>query len=116
MATLHRLADIRRKQSFVHFTRSELNALLGLYARFVAAGEWRDYAIAMGQDRAIFSVYRSAYDRPPLFTMIKSAEGTHRQGDFQLLLGGQPFKRARTLDALLTHIGRPRKKRLAAVP
>lgn len=116
MANVCHLADIRRRQGFVHFTRSEMNTLLGLYARFVAVGEWRDYAIAMGQERAVFSVYRSAYDRPPLFTMIKYAEGSHRQGDFQLLMGGQPFKRARTLDSLLAHLGRPRGKRLAAVP
>ena len=40
----------------VTFTRRELDRILGLYGRMVAAGEWRDYAIDFLKDRAVFSV------------------------------------------------------------
>ena len=38
----------------VTFTRRELNRILDLYGRMVAAGEWRDYAIDFLKDRAVF--------------------------------------------------------------
>jgi len=39
----------------VTFSRRELNRILDLYGRKVAAGEWRDYAIDFLKDRAVFS-------------------------------------------------------------
>jgi len=36
----------------VTFDRRELDRILGLYGRKVAAGEWRDYAIDYLKDRA----------------------------------------------------------------
>src|SRR6185312_8149100 len=38
----------------VRFDRIELNRILTLYGRMVAAGEWRDYAIDFLDDRAVF--------------------------------------------------------------
>ncbi|MEO1710879.1 MAG: DUF2794 domain-containing protein, partial [Pseudomonadota bacterium] len=38
------------------FTRQELDTILNVYGRMVAAGEWKDYAIDFGKDRATFSV------------------------------------------------------------
>jgi len=46
------------------FTRPELNAILNLYGRKVAAGEWRDYAIDFGREKAVFSVFRRASEVP----------------------------------------------------
>jgi hypothetical protein len=40
--------------SQVTFSRRELNRILDLYGRKVAAGEWRDYAIDFLKDRAVF--------------------------------------------------------------
>ena len=42
---------------FVSFDRHELNAILNLYGRKVADGEWRDYAMDFLRDRAMFSIY-----------------------------------------------------------
>ena len=41
----------------VTFTRDELRAILDLYGRKVAEGEWRDYAIDFTRDRAVFSIF-----------------------------------------------------------
>ena len=38
--------------SRVTFDRRELNRILNLYGRMVAAGEWRDYAIDFGREVA----------------------------------------------------------------
>jgi hypothetical protein len=54
----------------VHFDRTELCRLLGLYSSRVADGEWRDYAIDQQAGRAVFAVFRHTLDRP-LFTISK---------------------------------------------
>ena len=48
----------------VTFSRRELDRILDLYGRKVAAGEWRDYAIDFLKDRAVFSVFRRACEVP----------------------------------------------------
>ncbi len=50
----------------VSFDRRELDRILSLYGRMVAAGEWRDYAIDFLKDRAVFSVFRRASRSPDL--------------------------------------------------
>ncbi len=46
------------------FDRAELMAILDLYGRMVAAGLWRDYAIDMHAEAAVFSAFRRASERP----------------------------------------------------
>src|SRR3546814_18733877 len=46
------------------FDRIELMRIMDLYGRMVSAGHWRDYAIDMGRDAAVFSAFRRATERP----------------------------------------------------
>ena len=48
----------------VFFERRELDRLLALYGRMVAAGEWRDYGIGALADACVFSVFRRASEAP----------------------------------------------------
>ena len=48
----------------IGFERRELTRILDLYGRMVAAGKWRDYAMDMGRDAAIFSAFRRTAERP----------------------------------------------------
>ncbi len=48
----------------VGFARDELSRILDIYGRMVAAGHWRDYAIDLGRDAAIFAAFRRASERP----------------------------------------------------
>src|SRR3546814_7712960 len=42
----------------------ELQRIMDLYGRMVAAGHWRDYAIDLGREAAIFSAFRRSAERP----------------------------------------------------
>lgn len=86
MATLFRLSDFRRKHKRIFFSRLELNQLLALYSRQVARGEWRDYAIDQRDGAALFSVFRHTHESP-LYTIVKTAPGASRHGDFAVLAG-----------------------------
>lgn len=48
----------------VGFERDELQRILDLYGRMVAAGQWRDYAMDFGRDAAVFCGFRRASERP----------------------------------------------------
>jgi hypothetical protein len=46
------------------FDRLELQRILDIYGRMVAAGQWRDYAMDFTRDAASFSAFRRAAERP----------------------------------------------------
>ena len=62
----------------ITFNRRELNRILDLYGRMVAAGEWRDYAIDFLKDRAVFSVFRRASE-VPLYRIEKNPKLEQRR-------------------------------------
>jgi Protein of unknown function (DUF2794) len=105
MTTIFRLNDFRRRQKRVFFTRTELNQLLSLYTRQVMRGEWRDYAIDQHDGMALFSMFRRTQEMP-IFTVVKAAPGTSRQGDYLLLSGKQRLAVESTLAEVLARLQR----------
>ncbi|KQT65909.1 MULTISPECIES: DUF2794 domain-containing protein [unclassified Aureimonas] len=85
----------------VAFDRRELNEILNIYGRMVAAGEWRDYAIDMLKDRAVFSIFRRTSEMP-LFRVEKTPRLARRQGAFSVTAaGGLVMKRGHELGQVL---------------
>jgi len=66
------------------FTRQELNTILTVYGRFVAAGEWKDYAIDFTKDAAIFSIFRRASEMP-LYKITKTPKLARKQGAYAIV-------------------------------
>ena len=75
---------IRPSQNQVTFSRRELNRILDLYGRKVAAGEWRDYAIDFLKDRAVFSVFRRSSE-VPIYRIEKNPKLERRQGVYSVI-------------------------------
>lgn len=85
----------------VFFERRELDQILRIYGRMVAAGEWRDYAMAGHKDVAEFAVFRRAGDAPA-YRIEKRPSLQRRQGQWAVIgEGGQILKRGRDLDQVL---------------
>jgi hypothetical protein len=85
----------------VYFDRRELNRILGLYGRMVAAGEWRDYAIDFREDCATFSIFRRTSEMP-LYRIEKRPKLKTRQGQYAVIaVTGHILKRGHDLDAVL---------------
>jgi len=90
----------------VAFDRVELGAILSVYGRFVAAGLWRDYAISMLRDRAVFSVFRRAAETP-LYRIEKIPALRARQQPYALIgAEGQVLRRGASLPAVLAPLER----------
>lgn len=91
------------------FTRQELAAILAVYGRKVAQGEWRDYAIDLERDRAVFSVYRRSSE-VPLYRIEKSPKLARKQGAYSVVApAGLILKRGHDLVRVLSVLeGRPR--------
>ena len=90
-----------RQKPYVGFDRRELNTILNLYGRKVAAGEWRDYAMDFLKDRALFSIYKRASERP-LYVIEKNPKLRSRQGQYMVTIeDGRVLKRGHELDNVL---------------
>ena len=74
------------------FERRELDRLLQLYGRMVAAGDWRDYAIDGLKDAAVFSVFRRASESP-LYRIEKRPALAKRQGAWAVIGHGDVILR-----------------------
>lgn len=90
-----------RAQRPVCFDRHELNVILNVYGRRVAAGEWRDYALDMEKDRAVFSIFRRSSEMP-IYRIEKNPKLARRQGAFSVIsASGQILKRGHELRRVL---------------
>ncbi|MGC6512315.1 MAG: DUF2794 domain-containing protein [Parvibaculales bacterium] len=96
----------------IMWDKTELNLLLGLYGRRVAAGAWRDYAIDGRKDMAVFSVFKRSQDTP-LYRIEKHPALRRRQGMYALVNShGLILKRGRELDRLLRYFDQKQGPRL----
>ncbi|MFA8385017.1 MAG: DUF2794 domain-containing protein [Pelagibaca sp.] len=85
----------------VAFHRTELNVILSIYGRMVAAGEWRDYGISTLRDVAVFSVFRRTAENP-LYRIEKRPKMRNRQGQYAVIgFDGQVLKRGHDLRTVL---------------
>jgi hypothetical protein len=74
----------RDRQSVATFDRLELQHILDLYGRMVAAGHWRDYGLSFHADVAIFAAFRRATERPEV-RIEKRPRLQSKQGAFALV-------------------------------
>ncbi len=88
------------------FDRSELNLILALYGRAVAAGEWRDYGMSFLREVAVFSIFRRSAEHP-LYRIEKRPRLRQKQGMYAVIgMDGQILKRGHELKAVLTVLDR----------
>ena len=88
------------------FDRIELNAILNIYGRMVAGGHWRDYALDLGRDAAVFSAFRRAAERPEV-QIVKRPDLRHRQGMYALIgEAGAVLRRGHELASVLAPLER----------
>jgi len=96
----------RGPASQIGFDRQELTRILDLYGRMVAAGHWRDYAIELGRDAAVFACFRRAAERPE-YQIEKRPALRNRQGEWALVgEQGAVLKRGHELAGVLAPLER----------
>jgi hypothetical protein len=90
----------------VAFDRKELQTILSFYGTKVAEGEWRDYAMDFGRDKAVFSVFRRSAELP-LYRIVKDPALARKQGMYAVVAqGGLILKRGHDLSAVLRVLAR----------
>lgn len=108
MENVTSLAEYRAPTPSVFFNRRELDQILRVYGQMVAAGEWRDYAMADGVDQAVFSVFRRTSEMP-LYRIVKCPKWAKRQGAYAVIApGNQILKRGHELETVLRFFERKR--------
>jgi len=95
-----------RRETQVGFERAEMTRILDLYGRMVAAGHWRDYAIDLGREAAVFSAFRLTAERPEI-RIEKRPALRQRQGMWALVgEAGAVLKRGHELGPVLAPVER----------
>jgi len=85
----------------VSFNRRDIDMLIQFYSARVSTGEWRDYAIDMLKDRAVFSVFKRASE-VPIYTIEKQPKLARKQGEWSVInASGLVLKRGRDLRQVL---------------
>ena len=94
------------RRPIASFDRKELARILDLYGRMVAAGHWRDYALRIDPDVAIFAAYRRHSERPEI-RIEKRPALRFKQGAFSLVgEHGAVLKRGQELGGVLAPLER----------
>lgn len=90
----------------VVFDRAELNIILDVYGRMVTEGQWRDYAVSMDREVAVFSAFRRASERPEV-QVVKRPALRVKQGQYALIgEGGTTLRRGHELKPVLAPLER----------
>ena len=66
MSVITSFPQPRDRHAIASFDRVELQRILDLYGRMVAAGHWRDYGMSFGPDVAVFAAFRRTAERPEI--------------------------------------------------
>ena len=96
----------RDRHPIATFDRRELQRILDLYGRMVAAGHWRDYALKLNGEAAVFAAFRRTTERPEV-RIEKRPALRLKQGAFSLVSEhGLVLKRGNDLTAVLAPVER----------
>lgn len=106
MSVVAPFPNVRDRRPIASFDRKELSRILDLYGRMVAAGHWRDYALRIDPDVAIFAAYRRHSERPEV-RIEKRPSLRMKQGAFALITEhGLVLKRGHDLAGVLAPLER----------
>ena len=94
------------RRAIATFDRKELSRILDLYGRMVAAGHWRDYALRIDPDVAVFAAFRRHSEHPEI-RIEKRPALRQKQGAFALVSEqGLVLKRGHDLAGVLAPLER----------
>jgi hypothetical protein len=103
VAPFPRIGD---RRPIATFERKELMRILELYGRMVAEGHWKDYALRINPDVAVFAAYRRHCERPEI-RIEKRPALRLKQGAFALVgEHGMVLKRGHELAPVLAPLER----------
>ena len=106
MSVIAPFPNLRDRRPIASFDRKELTRILDLYGRMVAAGHWRDYALRIDPDVAVFAAYRRHSERPEI-RIEKCPSLRLKQGAFALVgEHGVVLKRGHELQPVLAPLER----------
>ena len=96
----------RDRRAVASFDRAELQRILNLYGRMVAAGHWRDYGLWFDADVAVFAAFRRTAEQPDV-RIEKRPQLQLKQGAFALVSQhGMVVKRGHELHGVLAPLER----------
>lgn len=85
----------------IAFTKTELNAILSVYAFQVAKGIWRDYAIDFMSQMAVFSIFRHSGEQA-FVSIVKLPGNTATGFIYEVFKDKKRLSRSATIESALS--------------
>ena len=79
-----KIPNQQKLKAYTSFNRSELGLILTIYGKKVSQGIWKDYAIDHFANNAIFSFYRSSFEKAYL-QIEKNTKSTKSKLKYRLI-------------------------------
>jgi hypothetical protein len=106
VSVVHPFPARDHRKAVTTFDRVELQRILDVYGRMVAAGHWRDYAMQFAPDLASFAAFRRSAERPEI-RIEKRPSLRQKQGAWALVgEHGAILKRGQELQGVLAPLER----------
>ncbi len=90
----------RKRKVAAHFTRAELNQILGLYGEKARRGEWRHSSMEQRYGLVAYSVYQSPLERP-LYTIAKFEHAHRDKGRYVLFRGKKRILQSKNISEIM---------------
>jgi len=92
-------------KAYTSFNRSELGLILAIYGKKVSQGIWKDYAIDHSANNAVFSFYRSSFEKAYL-QIEKNTKSTKSKLKYRLIDSiGRVLKQDNDLAKVISFLG-----------
>ena len=95
---------INIKQNSVYFTHHELSIILSEYSKKVSQGTWKDYALDHSSHFAVFSIFKSTYEKPLL--MIEKRKSKHKEIIFTLKTKNKSLYSSEKIDKVFNFLNK----------
>ena len=93
-----------KKHRYTSFSKAEMEKIMSMYSKNVAAGIWKDYAITFTDNLAVFSIFRRSSEKP-LYSISKISKKSAGSMKFTITLGQKTLKNCKSMEEIIKVFG-----------
>jgi len=89
-----------KKHRYTSFSKTEIEKIMSIYSKNVAAGIWRDYAITFADNLAVFSIFKRSSEKP-IYSISKISKQSTKGIKFTIMLGQKVLKNCKSMEEVI---------------
>jgi hypothetical protein len=89
-----------KKHKYTSFSKAEMEKIMSIYSKNVAAGIWKDYAITFADNLAVFSIFKRSSEKP-IYSIAKIAGKSADKAKFRITLSQKVLKNCKSMEEVV---------------